>query len=515
MKNIAPDRKHVKENIKSNNSKEYKNKNLLLASQKLAFNQRQDSIDYQENRLIMASILIVEDEQGMRDFLKVLMFKQGYTSYTAANISDGFDIFCTTKIDVVISDIRMPSGSGLELLENIKEKKPDTPVILITAFTTPNDAVVAMKNGAFDYISKPFNVKEICSVISAALHKLPSSPAVIEEEKSFSGIIGQSREMLKIFDLIKRVSPSPANILIYGESGTGKELVARAIHDNSTFSNNNFVPITCSAIPEELMESELFGHVKGAFTGAIGTKPGLFQEANNGTAFLDEIGELSPIIQTKLLRVLQERQIKPVGDTQIQSINIRVIAATNKVLSDEIQKGTFREDLFYRLSVVPLRVPPLRERKSDIPLLIEHFLQKYSRLLGKEVQEISSYALEVLMNYDFPGNVRELENIIERSVALETSTIILPETFNFAEQKSSPTTMINSQNGNIFNILSCEEELYDLGLEAILTRLEKQLITHALHKTKNSKMKAAELLQMSFRSFRYKVKKYNIDIKHS
>lgn len=460
----------------------------------------------------MTSILIVDDEQGMRDFLKVLMLKQGYTCYTAENIADGFTLFDNNSIDVVISDIRMPSGSGLELLENIKEKSPDTPVILITAFTTPDDAVVAMKNGAFDYISKPFNVKEICSVVSAALQKAPCSSLPTKETKAFSGIIGQSREMLKIFDLIKRVAPSPANVLIYGESGTGKELVAKAIHDNSNFSNNNFVPITCSAIPEELMESELFGHVKGAFTGAIGTKPGLFNEANNGTAFLDEIGELTPIIQTKLLRVLQERQIKPVGGMQVQSINIRVVAATNKVLSDEIQKGTFREDLFYRLSVVPLRVPPLRERKSDIPLLIEHFLEKYSRLLGKEVQEISSYALEVLMNYDFPGNVRELENIIERSVALETSTIILPETLNLSQQTTVPSTALESHSGEQFHILSCEEELYDLGLETILTRLEKQLITHALHKTSNSKMKAAELLQMSFRSFRYKVKKYNIDI---
>ncbi len=238
--------------------------------------------------------------------------------------------------------------------------------------------------------------------------------------------------MLKIFDMIRRVAPTPANVLIYGESGTGKELVAQAIHDHSTVASHSFVPITCSAIPEDLMESELFGHVKGSFTGAISDKSGLFNEADNGTAFLDEIGELTPIIQTKLLRVLQEREIKPVGGTRTKSINVRIIAATNKILEDEIRAGRFREDLFYRLAVVPLRVPALRERKDDVPLLVKHFLKKYSRRLGKEIQEMSSYAMQVLMNYNFPGNVRELENIIERGVALESSNIILPESLSFA-----------------------------------------------------------------------------------
>ena len=236
-----------------------------------------------------------------------------------------------------------------------------------------------------------------------------------------SGIIGQSREMLKIYDIIRRIGPTPASVLIYGESGTGKELVAQAIHTNSMVAGNPFIPITCSAIPDELMESELFGHVKGSFSGAICDKPGLLFQANTGTAFLDEIGELTPLIQTKLLRVLQEREIKPVGGTKIQQINVRIIAATNRILEEEILAGRFREDLFYRLAVVPIRVPPLRERKGDVPLLVHHFLQKYSKRLGKEVQEISSYAMQVLMNYDFPGNVRELENIIERGVAMGES----------------------------------------------------------------------------------------------
>ena len=317
--------------------------------------------------------------------------------------------------------------------------------------------------------------------------------------------------MLKIFDMIRRVAPTPANVLIYGESGTGKELVAQAIHDHSKVSSQSFIPITCSAIPEDLMESELFGHVKGSFTGAINDKSGLFNEADNGTAFLDEIGELTPIIQTKLLRVLQEREIKPVGGTRTKNINVRIIAATNKILEDEIRAGRFREDLFYRLAVVPLRVPSLRERKDDIPLLIDHFLQKYSRRLGKEIQEISSYALQVLMNYDFPGNVRELENIIERGVALESSNIILPESLTFAGGINKVQTETPSHSDNpLMQAAESEEELYDLGIEKVIANLEKRLISHTLVKTNNSKMKAAELLQISFRSLRYKVKKYGL-----
>ena len=332
-----------------------------------------------------------------------------------------------------------------------------------------------------------------------------------ELSATFPEIIGKSREMLKIFDMIRRVAPTPANVLIYGESGTGKELVAQAIHDHSKVAAQNFVPITCSAIPEDLMESELFGHVKGAFTGAINDKSGLFNEADNGTAFLDEIGELTPIIQTKLLRVLQEREIKPVGGTRTKSINVRIIAATNKILEDEIRAGRFREDLFYRLAVVPLRVPSLRERKDDVPLLVDHFLKKYSRRLGKEIQEMSSYAMQVLMNYNFPGNVRELENIIERGVALENSNIILPESLSFAGgmKQSQPDTPAHSANP-LMQAAESEEELYDLGIERVIANLEKRLISHTLTKTNNSKMKAAEMLQISFRSLRYKVKKYGL-----
>lgn len=456
----------------------------------------------------MIKILVVDDEQSMRDFLKILLVKDGHDVETAKNAELALVELGRQSYDLVISDIRMPGMSGLELLESIREEHGDLPVILITAFASPDDAVQAMKNGAYDYISKPFNVDEIKSVIHSATNR--GSGLVIKEkvESLFPNIIGKSRELLKIFDMIGRIAPTPANVLIYGESGTGKELVAQAIHAKSLVSSQPFVPITCSAIPEELMESELFGHVKGSFTGAIADKPGLFQEADKGTAFLDEIGELTPIIQTKLLRVLQEREIKPVGGTKSHHIEVRIIAATNRVLEEEILAGRFREDLFYRLAVVPLRVPSLRERKSDIPLLVDHFLKKYSRLLGKDIQEISSYGLQVLMDYDFPGNVRELENIIERGVALESSNIILPESLSLtaAIRRNENLTPVPSE----FQAVTNEEELYERGLDDVIMNLEKRLIVHALKKSGNSKTKAAELLKVSFRSLRYKVKKYDI-----
>jgi two-component system response regulator PilR (NtrC family) len=456
----------------------------------------------------MRRILVVDDERSMRDFLKILLVKEGYDVITARDGDEALEMLTGKEYDVVISDIRMPGLSGLELLGEIKEQDPDLPVIMITAFASPNDAVEAMKLGAYDYISKPFNVDEIKSVIYSATNRVDSTLKEDQAELLFPNIIGKSREMLKIFDLINRIAPTPANVLIYGESGTGKELVAQAIHEKSLVSAHPFVPITCSAIPEELMESELFGHVKGSFTGAIANKAGLFQEADKGTAFLDEIGELSPIIQTKLLRVLQEREIKPVGDTKHLEISVRIIAATNKVLEEEIKNNRFREDLFYRLAVVPIRVPSLRERKSDIPLLADHFLKKYSRLLGKEVHEISSYALQVLMNYDFPGNVRELENIIERGVALESSNIILPENLSLT---SSPKDNDTAESVNsIFLAVQDEEELYERGLDEVVESIEKRMISHALEKTGNSKTKAAELLKVSFRSLRYKIKKYGL-----
>ncbi len=451
----------------------------------------------------MTRILVVDDELSMREFLKILLEKSGYGVAVAPDGATALEIIKNETVDLVITDIRMPGMSGLELLTELKQQRADLPVIMITAFASPDDAVLAMKNGAFDYITKPFNVDEIKAVIKAATNR--KTAVTIDEVDEFEEIIGRSPEMTRIFELIKRIAPTPANVLIYGESGTGKELVAQAIHNHSRVAANPFIPITCSAIPESLLESELFGHVKGSFTGAIADKAGLFQQADSGTAFLDEIGELTPIIQTKLLRVLQEREFMPVGSTRTRQVNVRIIAATNRNLEEEIMAGRFREDLYYRLAVVPIRVPPLRERKGDVPLLVDHFLKKYSRLLEKEVQTISSYGLKVLMEYDFPGNVRELENIIERGVALELSNIILPESLILSRKEKTP------KREALFVAAQDEQELYDRGMENILVDLETKMINHALAKAEGSKMRAADLLKISFRSLRYKTKKYEID----
>ena len=457
----------------------------------------------------MPSILVVDDELSMREFLKILLEKEGYGVSSAADAAHAIDQIKSAGFDLIISDIKMPGMGGLTLLEKIKEIDNSLPVIMITAYASPENAVVAMKSGAFDYITKPFKVDEIIKIIKSAISS--GAPAVGDkvsaDTESFEGIIGNSPEMLKIYNLITRIGPTPASVLIYGDSGTGKELVAQAIHNQSQVHKKPFVPITCSAIPESLLESELFGHIKGAFTGAINNKMGLFELADGGSVFLDEIGELTPLIQTKLLRVLQERELKRVGGTDTIKVNVRIIAATNKDLEEEIMAGRFREDLFYRLAVVPLRVPPLRERKKDVPLLVNHFLKKYSEKMGKDVQEISSYAMKVLMEYDYPGNVRELENIIERGVALESSNIILPESLTLSTYKKEGIPVEPSQS---FLSVESEEELYSQGLDDTMARLEKEMIEHALTKTDNSKIRAAELLKVSFRSLRYKVQKYDI-----
>ncbi|MFN2366672.1 MAG: sigma-54-dependent transcriptional regulator [Desulfurivibrionaceae bacterium] len=453
----------------------------------------------------MATILIVDDEFSMREFLSILLEKEGFRSLTAENGESALKRLEENQIDLLISDIRMPGIGGLKLLEQVKTIDSSIPVVMMTAYASPEDAVNAMKNGAFDYITKPFKVDEIKEVISSAIttrHRV--IPPVSDGANGFEGIIGQCPEMVKVFDLIKRISPTHANVMIYGESGTGKELVARAIHNCSNVSDHPFVPITCSAIPESIIESELFGHVKGAFTGAINNKLGLFEHADNGSAFLDEIGELTPVIQTKLLRVLQEREFKRVGGGDTIKVNVRIISATNRDLEKEVIDGRFREDLFYRIAVVPLRLPPLRNRKEDIPLLVDHFLKKYSRVFNKEVQELSSYALEVLMDYDFPGNVRELENIIERGVALESSNIILPESLTLsAHRRGERHDRCAPESRGL-------EEAYRVGLDKFMADQEKILIKDALAKSGNSKTRAAELLKTSFRSLRYKAKKYEL-----
>ena len=449
----------------------------------------------------MAKILVADAELCMREILEILLKKESHEVVCATDGEEAFIRFQAEPFDLLVSDIKMPKMGGLELLRRVKEIRPNMTTIMITAYASPEDAIAAMKAGAYDYLTKPFKLKEIKTVIH---HALVKSAGQIQSEAPagiFNNIVGHSPKMLRVYDLIRQVSGSKTNVLIYGESGTGKELVARAIHQQSPRAENRFVPINCSAIPDSLMESELFGHSKGAFTGAVASKKGLLEIAHGGTVFLDEIGDLSPFIQVKLLRVIQEREFIPIGDTKTISVDVRLITATNKDLEQEIIEGKFREDLFYRLNVIQLQLPPLRERREDIPLLAQFFLGKYSRELGKNVQSISSYGLDTLMQYNFPGNVRELENIIERSVALETSNIILPESLVLSQFKKE---------GKRKEVPSIQLTPAGLDLEKELGQLEKDLIQRALQMSNGVIKKAAELLNLSFRSMRWKIQKYGL-----
>jgi two-component system, NtrC family, response regulator PilR len=449
----------------------------------------------------VARILVADDELSMREFLEILLKKEGHEVSCAPDGQEAFANLQDESFDLLISDIKMPKMDGLELLRRIKEQRPHLPVIMITAYASPEDAIAAMKSGAYDYLTKPFKLKEVKAVIRNALAK-PAGQAPAEAPAGmFQGLVSHSPKMLKIFNLIKQVSGTKTNVLISGESGTGKELVAKAIHQLSPRTARPFVTINCSAIPDNLMESELFGHVKGAFTGAVASKKGLFESGDGGTVFLDEIGDLSPLIQVKLLRVIQQREFIPVGDTAIMSVDVRLISATNKDLEQEIIETRFREDLFYRLNVVHIHLPPLRERKEDIPLLAQYFLEKYSRELGKDVSALSSYALDALAEYTFPGNVRELENIIERSVALENSNIILPESLVLSEHKKD-----DKKKG----LPPLRLTPSGLDLEKELGNLEKELLLQALKLSNGVIKKAAELLHLSFRSMRWKIQKYGL-----
>ena len=448
----------------------------------------------------MAKILVADDELSMRQFLEILLKKEGHEVICAADGEEALSRFQAEPCDLLVSDIKMPKMDGLELLQKIKEHNPNMAVVMITAYASPEDAIAAMKAGAYDYLTKPFKLEEIKAVIRNALAKT-GGPAVEAPAGIFNNIVGHSPRMLQIYNLIKQVGGTKTNVLISGESGTGKELVARAIHQMSPRTEKPFITINCSAIPDSLMESELFGHVKGAFTGAVASKKGLFEISHGGTVFLDEIGDLSQFIQVKLLRVIQEREFMRVGETETVSVDVRIISATNRDLEREIIEGRFREDLFFRLNVVHLHLPPLRERREDIPLLAQYFLEKYSGELGKNVRSISSYALDALMNYNFPGNVRELENIIERSVALENSNIILPESLVLSEYKKE---------GQKEEIPPIRLTASGMDLEKELSELEKDLIQQALQLSNGGIKKAAELLRVSFRAMRWKIQKYNL-----
>ena len=466
-------------------------------------------------------ILIVDDEKSIRDFLEIMLKKEGYKVASASSGEEALKLVNQINYDLVISDIRMKGMSGVELLKNIKEINPETVVMMVTAYASVDTAIDAMKAGAYDYIAKPFKIEEVKHIIRNALDRkrLETENILLKKElKSkygFANLIGTSQKMLEVYAIIKRVSDTKTNILITGESGTGKELVARAIHYEGNRKDKPFVPINCGAIPENLLESELFGHQKGAFTGAVANKSGLFEMANEGTIFLDEITEIPVQLQVKLLRVIQERNFRRVGSVEDISVDVRIIAASNKEISKEVKEGRFREDLFYRLNVIPIHIPSLCERQEDIPLLSHHFLEKYCKELGKDIKKISGEAMEFLAKYPYPGNIRELENIIERAVALEPTDIILPESLPEYIRKVEGGRLVVANTKESGKALShpplLEFHPFGLDFEKTVGDFEKAIVLKALENSNGVKKKAAEMLKISFRSFRYLLQKYGIE----
>ena len=457
----------------------------------------------------MAHILVVDDEQSMQEFLEILLQREGHDVVRCGSATEALVALDNDDFDLLISDIRMPGMSGLELLDRVHELAPNTLVILITAHGSTESAVEAMKHGAYDYLTKPCAVDEIRLVVEKALEKQNLSSEnqrlrrQLQDQTSLPVLKGKSACMEEVFRLVHQVAPTRTNILITGESGTGKELIARAIHALSERKSGAFITINCGAIPENLLESELFGHVKGSFTGAISNKLGLFEVADGGTLFLDEIGEMPLALQVKLLRAIQDKTFKRVGGTSDIRVDVRIVCATNRVLEDDVSTGRFREDLFYRLNVIEVKLPPLRERAGDIPQLVRLFLEKTAGEINKHVTDIAPAALEALERYHYPGNVRELENLIERAVTLAQGDKItlacLPETV-LARPEPVAQGRISAEG---------------VDLDALLARYEGSLLREALEKAGGVKKKAAMLLGISFRSFRYRLEKLDVDASNS
>ena len=458
--------------------------------------------------MIKDKILVADDEQSMREFLDIMLKKEGYKVSLASNGEEVAKLVENDLFDLVLLDIRMPKLDGISALKKIKANAPETIVIMITAYASADTAIKAMKEGAYDYITKPFKVEEIKLIIKNALEKKSLQKEniilkqAVRDRFHFGNIIGQSPKMVALYDLLEKVSPTKTNILITGESGTGKELVAKAIHYNSPRKDKPFVTLNCGAIPESLIESELFGHMKGAFTDAIATKKGLFEVADEGTIFLDEISELPLLMQVKLLRVLQDKEFKRVGGTEDIRVDVRIIAATNKELEEAVKEKRFREDLFYRLNVIQIKLPPLRDRRDDIQTLANHFLKKYSQELSKNISKITPEALQILMNYEYPGNVRELQNIIERAVALESSPDLTAHNLS---------SYLNEQPLFKRGAIDVEIPTDGIDLEKMVEDLERTLLLKALDRTKGIKKKAADLLHINFRSMRYRLEKYGLN----
>jgi len=451
----------------------------------------------------MSTVLVVDDEKNYLVVLEELLSEEGYEVLTASCGSEALNIIENTPVQTVLSDIKMPAMTGIELLDRITAIDPDLPVILMTAYAEVDQAVAAMKKGALDHIQKPFDNKDVKRAVARGLERrsLIQNIRRLESElgSAWGNIIGKSKEMENVFALMKRVADTPTTVLVCGESGTGKELIARALHRASSRSGSPFVSINCGAIPENLLESELFGHEKGAFTGAVGLKQGKFEFADRGTLFLDEVGEMSLSLQVKLLRVLQEHEFQRVGGNKDVQVDVRIIAATNKDLQEEVASGRFRSDLFFRLNVVRIDVPPLRERKADIPVLVAHFVSKFRERLGRSVRDVDPEVVDALYRYGWPGNVRELENVIERAVVLCRGGAITPDDL--------PAEIRGALAGaaNLDTLISLEK-----GLSETLDAVEEQMIRDALKKSDNIQAQAAKILGVSRSNLQYKMKKYGL-----
>jgi two-component system response regulator PilR (NtrC family) len=457
-------------------------------------------------RLPVPRVLVVDDERSMRELLEIVLRREGYDVLTADNGRAALSTLEQQSVDLLISDIKMPDMTGVEVLRAARGIDPDMLAIMITAFASTETAVEALRLGAHDYISKPFKVDELKLRVRKALERLQLQQEnlllkrTLRSSHQFCNIIGRSEAMLAVFRLVETIATTNSTILVTGDSGTGKELVARAIHFSSLRRERPFVALNCGALTETLLESELFGHMRGSFTGAAANKKGLIEVAERGTIFLDEIGDMSPMMQVKLLRVLQERRFRRVGGTEEIEADIRIIAATNQDLARLVSEGKFREDLYYRINVIPVHLPALRERRDDIPLLAEHFLARYSEQMSKKLTGISAEAMRHLTVYDWPGNIRELENVIERAVALEQTPAILPD--------SLPGHVVGKGARPGAHAVELPEEGIDL--EQHVQGVEREFIAQALRRAGGVQVKAAELVGMSFRSFRYYAKKYNL-----
>ncbi len=446
-------------------------------------------------------VLVVDDEEGMRQLLEIVLKNEGLRVTAAASGEEALEIIASRSPRVFIQDLRMGGVDGMELLQRAKAAAPEMPVIVITAYSSWDSAVNAMRLGAFNYLKKPFDTNHIRTVVQRALQAAGRPGAAAGVNRL---LVGNTAAMRKIYELVARIAPTDSTVLIHGESGSGKELVARSLHWSSHRAEKPFLAVNCSAFNENLLESELFGHTKGAFTGAVGNRKGLFEAAHGGSLVLDEVAELSTSKHVRLLRVLEEKTVTPLGGSAEIPVDVRIIAATHKQLDREVTAGRFREDLLYRLDVIPLKLPPLRERRDDIPLLAGHFLARYAKSMGKCVKSLSEAARRTLMNYAWPGNVRELENVIQRHVALCDGEVI--DEIELAGAGRAPAGAA-AEPGDAFGIPD-----HGMVLDDVLDEIERKYLLSALDRTNGNLTQAAKILGMSYRSIRYKVKKLNVKV---